>query len=274
MIVENLPELNPPAFGDVCDPSRPILSFAWHAAEPHRVATHSHARAHIICPESGTCWVVTPEGTWLVPAGQAIWIPPWIYHEVYTHGAVSARTIFVDHAYADPLPPRCGTINMSPLLAELIVRAVGYGNDYAPEGPAARLAQVMLDELATMKRAPLLLPIAKDPRLTRVMKQFIEDPASQDGLDQVAKKAGTSPRTLARLFRKETGMTFMQWKTRLLLIRAIDHLVRGATVTEVALDLGYSSSSSFAYMFRCNLGVSPGSYSAQSATKQSPCMKL
>jgi AraC-like DNA-binding protein len=260
MTVDNLPYLNPPAFGDVCDPSRPILSYAWHAAGPQRAAAHSHVRAHIIYPETGAYWVITPEGTWLVPSGQAIWIPPRIHHEVYSHGAVSARMLFVDEAYADLLPPRCGTVKVSPLLIELIMRTVGYGNDYAPEGPAARLALVMLDELAAMECAPLLLPISKDPRLARVMKWLIEDPASQDGLEQVAKTAGASPRTLARLFRKETGMTFTQWKTRLLLIEAIERLTRGTTVTEVAIDLGYSTTSSFVYMFRSNLGVSPGGY--------------
>jgi len=263
MTVDNLPYLNSPAFGDICDPSRPVLSFAWQADGPHRAASHSHVRAHIIYPEAGACWVVTPEGTWLVPAGQAIWVPPRIHHEVYSDGAVSARVLFVDPAYADPLPPRCGTVNVSPLLAELLIRAAEYGNDYAPEGPAARLALVMLDELATMELAPLLLPISQEPRLARVMKWLIENPASQDSLKQIAEHAGASPRTLARLFRQETGMTFTQWKTRLVLIEAIDRLARGATVTEVAFDLGYSTTSSVVYMFRSNLGVSPGSYRAR-----------
>lgn len=270
MTVEKLPDLNPPAFGDVCDPRRPILSFAWKAAGPHRAAAHSHARAHIIQPEVGTFWVVTPEGTWFVPSGQAIWIPPLVYHEVYSHGAVTARMLFVDQTYADPLLHRCGTVKVSPLLAELIIRAVGYGNDYSPNGPAARLAQVLLDELAAMEIAPLLLPISKDARLARVMKMLIEEPASQDGLEEVAKKAGASPRTLARLFRNETGLTFTQWKTRLLLIEAIERLTRGATVTEVALDLGYSTTSSFVYMFRSNLGVSPGSYRVIGQVPQLP----
>ncbi len=113
-----------------------------------------------------------------------------------------------------------------------------------------------------MEIAPLLLPISKDARLARVMKMLIEEPASRDGLEQMAKKAGASPRTLERLFRNETGMTFTQWKTRLLLIESIERLARGATVTEVALDLGYNSTSSFVFMFRSNLGVSPGSYRA------------
>ncbi len=260
MTVEKLPDLNPPALGDISDPKRPILSFAWHTTEPHRAAAHSHVRAHIIHPEVGTLWVVTREGTWLVPSGQAIWIPPRVYHEVYSHGAVSARMLFVDQAYADPLPQRSGTVKVSPLLAELIIRAVGYGNDYSLGGPAARLAQVLLDELVAMEIAPLLLPISRDARLARVMKMLIEEPASQDGLEQLARKAGASPRTLERLFRNETGLTFTQWKTRLILVKAIERLAHGATVTEVALDLGYSTTSSFVYMFRSNLGVSPGYY--------------
>lgn len=70
--------------------------------------------------------------------------------------------------------------------------------------------------------------------MARVMAWLIETPASQDGL-QVAKKAGASPRTLARLFRQEIGMTFTQWKTRLLLIEAIERLTRDTSVTEVAI---------------------------------------
>jgi AraC-like DNA-binding protein len=260
MSVENLPNLDTPDFGSLCDPKRPILSYAWEADSAHRAAAHSHPRAQIIHPQSGAYWVITQEGTWLVPSSQAIWIPPRIHHEVYSHGAVSARMLFVDEAHAERLPQRCGTVEVSPLLAELLLRTVDYGNDYPPDGPAARLALVMLDELATMRVAPLLLPVAKDPRLARVMDRLIADPGSQDGLASLAKEAGASPRTLARLFRSETGMTFAEWKTRLRLVESIDRLERGASVTEVALDLGYSSTSAFVYMFRSNLGVTPGSY--------------
>jgi AraC-like DNA-binding protein len=260
MTVDKLPHLDLPDLGEVCDPHRPILSYAWQAAGAHRAAAHCHARGHIIYPECGAYWVSTPEGTWLVPPGQAIWIPPRVHHEVYSHEAVSARVCFVDPSCAASLPLRCATVKVSPLLAELLLRAVEYGNDYAPDGPAARLARVTLDELAAMKPAPLLVPMSKDARLARVMARLIEEPALQDSLAQMAKDAGASPRTLARLFQDETGMTFTQWKTRLLLIESIERLARGATVTQVAADLGYSSTSSFVYMFRCNLGVSPGRY--------------
>lgn len=262
MSVENLPDLNPPDFGNVRDSNRPILSFTWQADGPHRAAAHSHIRGHIIFPDAGALWVVTSEGTWMVPPGQAIWIPPRIHHEVYSHGTVSARVLFVDAACAKPLPSVSGTVQVSSLLTELLLRTVAHGNDYPPDGPAARLARVTLDELASMELAPLLLPVSKDPRLVRAMERLIEAPHAQESLEQVAQGAGASPRTLARLFLKETGMTFSQWKTRLLLVESIERLTRGGTVTEVAIDLGYSSTSSFVYMFRNNLGVSPGRYRA------------
>jgi len=267
MTIDNLPNLSLPDFGSVRDPLRPILSYSWRSPGAHRAAAHSHPRAHIIHPEYGSYWVLTPEGTWLVPSGQAIWIPPDVHHEVYSHGGVFARILFVDPAFAGPLPRRCGTVKISPLLAESLVRAVEYGNDYPADGPAGRLARVVLDELAAMEVAPLLLPVARDPRLARVMEAFIKNPASGESLEGLARVGGASPRTLARLFLRETGLTFTQWKTRFLLVESIERLSRGFTVTEVAGDLGYSSTSSFVHMFRSNLGISPGRYRRENSQR-------
>jgi AraC-like DNA-binding protein len=175
--------------------------------------------------------------------------------------------LFVDAASAGPLPSHCATVRVSVLLAELFVRCTGYGNDYPLNGPAANLARVLLDELAAMEIAPLLLPISKDPRLARVMEQLITNPGSMQGIEHFAGQVGASERTLARLFRSETGMTFSQWKTRLQLVESIERLARGASVTEVALDLGFGSTSSFVYMFRRHMGVSPGRYFKRGASE-------
>jgi AraC-like DNA-binding protein len=63
-----------------------------------------------------------------------------------------------------------------------------------------------------------------------------------------------------RLFTTEIGMTFSQWRTRLRLVQSIERLNNGASVTEVAADLGYSSPAAFTHMFRTNLGVLPSSH--------------
>ena len=268
MIVEKLPDLGLPDYGEVRDAARPILSLSWKADGPHRAAAHRHPRAHVIFPESGVYWVTTQQGSWLVPSGQAIWIPPRAYHEVYSNGPVTARILFVDEAHAGSLPARSGTVKVSALLTALVLRAADYGNDYRPGGPESRLAKVLLDELAALELAPLLLPVSKDPRLARAMDQLIEQPSSNAPLDEIARASGASARTLNRLFRSETGMTFAQWRTRLVLVQSIERLSRGVSVTEVAVDFGYRSVSSFTYMFRRNMGVPPGRYGKREASNE------
>ena len=260
MNVAKLPDLELPQLGDARDPDHPVLSYDWKADGPHRAASHRHPRAHVIVVVSGAYWVVTHEGTWLVPEGLAVWIPPNVPHEVYSHGAVRARILFVDEAHTAQLPSVCGTVRPSPFMETALVKLISHGNDYVPGGPAARLALVMLDELAQMSFASSPLPVSNEPRVARVMKRLIDNPLADIAAEALAVTACASPRTLARLFKSETGMTLSQWRTNLRIQEAIRRLAKGESVTNVAFELGYSSASAFTHMFRQNLGVPPRSY--------------
>ncbi|MEO8559755.1 MAG: helix-turn-helix transcriptional regulator, partial [Rhodospirillales bacterium] len=79
-------------------------------------------------------------------------------------------------------------------------------------------------------------------------------------LEQFADDANASARTLARLFRSETNMSFGAWRQQLRLLEAVRRMAGGAPITTVALDLGYDSPSAFAAMFRKTLGVPPSRY--------------
>ena len=72
--------------------------------------------------------------------------------------------------------------------------------------------------------------------------------------------AGVTARTAARLFVKETGQTFGQWRQQLRLLVALEHLGGGASVTQVALEVGYSDVSSFIAVFRDAFGDTPARY--------------
>ncbi|WP_234819604.1 MULTISPECIES: helix-turn-helix domain-containing protein [Sinorhizobium] len=69
-----------------------------------------------------------------------------------------------------------------------------------------------------------------------------------------------SPRTLARRFNTEVGMSLRSWKRRLRLFRSIELLGGGLGVTQVAMELGYGSTSAFVYAFRIEMGISPQAY--------------
>jgi AraC-like DNA-binding protein len=78
-------------------------------------------------------------------------------------------------------------------------------------------------------------------------------------LDEVARAVGTSPFHLARLFRRVTGFSLHGYRTRMRLLLALERLeaARGA-LTDLALELGFSSQSHFNDVFRKAFGVPPG----------------
>ena len=128
------------------------------------------------------------------------------------------------------------------------------------QGERQRMRAVLLDQLATAQLRPVRVPEARDPRLVAVCRLLEADPADARNLDALGREAGASGRTLTRLFRQETGMTFPQWRTQLRLYHALRLLAEGQPVTAVAGQCGFATTSAFIGVFRRSLGDTPGSY--------------
>jgi AraC-like DNA-binding protein len=151
-------------------------------------------------------------------------------------------------------------VQVRPLLRELILQAVAFPAPYAPNGREARLVAVLVDELTAARTAPLHLPMPRDPRVLAVTERLSADPGDRRPLGAWVRTAGASARTLARLFQRETGLSFAHWRQQARLLRALERLAAGEAVTTVAMDLGYESPSAFITMFRSRLGATPGKY--------------
>ena len=256
------PENHP---GDLEDGARPIAPLARDYAGPSRRDWHHHRRGQLLYASAGVMTVSTAAGTWVVAPEQAVWVPPGVEHQVTHAQDIAMRTLYIDPGVAAGLPADCCVVAVPALLRALILRAIEIGLDYAAEGPGARIMAVILDELRALTPEPLHLPQPRDPRLLKVTGAMIDDPADGRPLGAWARGAGASERTLARLFMKETGLTFGEWRERLRLVTAVARLAEGAAVTAVALDLGYQSPSAFIAMFRRSLGETPGRYLRQHA---------
>lgn len=260
MNIENRPTLPPTRTGYRIDDRLPVIAMALEIQGAHRVAAHRHPRAQLIYAIRGVMRVVSRGGTWVVPPSQAVWVPSDIEHEVIATGSLSIRSLFVDPSATAGLPQSCCVVGVPPLLRELILKAVERGEAYPSTGAVRRLMDVILDQLHELQPAPLHLPLAQDKRVRHVMDALVADPADDRGLEHWAGVSGAAGRTLARLFVKETGMTFGDWRKQLRLLEAIDRLGQGQPVTRVALELGYQSPSAFIAMFRRALGTPPGRY--------------
>lgn len=82
-------------------------------------------------------------------------------------------------------------------------------------------------------------------------------------LDDVARAVHASPFHLARIFQQRTGVPVHRYLTQLRLRAALERLADGADdLTELALDLGFSSHSHFTDAFRREFGCAPSSVRA------------
>lgn len=245
-------ELRVPALGlaDEHGPDRPI--------PPHR-----HDAAQLIHAARGVMKVRTEQGLWVVPPARAVWVPAFVTHAIDMVDVVALRTVYFAPTFVPREEARCRVVQVSALLRAAILRAVAFGPEYPAQGPEANLAAVMRDELRTAEVAPLHLPTLSDPRARRVAQAFEADPADRRTRADWARLAGSSERTLERLFHAQAGMSFGRWQRQVRLLRALEGLAQGRSVTEVGFDVGFDSPSAFIAMFRAATGTTPGRYFAE-----------
>jgi AraC-like DNA-binding protein len=117
---------------------------------------------------------------------------------------------------------------------------------------------LLLDEIDAPPEEPLVLPMPQDPRALPVAQQILSAPAADETLQALARQHGASARTLERVFRGETGMSFGVWRQKARLLWSIRILAAGGSVTEAALDSGYGSVSAFIAAFKQTFGSTPG----------------
>lgn len=246
---------------DDCESApRPVVALASNHSDGEHITPHSHSRAQLIHTLGGVMTVTSREGSWVVPTGRAVWMPPQEAHSIRIAGDVSMRTVFVREDARPGLPRSCEVIEVSPFLREAIVVATSIPLDYPPASRDERVMELILDEIQAAPRLHLHVDMPRDPRLLRLCERVIADPSMPCTLEGLAADIHVSGRTLARLFHRELGMSFGQWLRRTRLLLSIPRLAAGASVLEVALEHGYDSPSAFAAMFRRTLGVAPTAY--------------
>jgi AraC-like DNA-binding protein len=234
-----------------------LRSLALGVPAGFRTGVHGHPWAQLVHASRGVLTVSTPVGLWVVPTRRAVWIPPGFSHEVEASGAARMQTLYLRPDRVERLPDACCVMPVSPLLRELVREVLRLGMLRSTEPAQEHLAQVLEDQLASTREAPLRLCLPTDPRARRVADRVLADLVASTPLAELAQGSGASPRTLERLFAAQTSHTFGRWRQRARLLEALKRLACGEPVTGVALDVGYDSPSAFIAMFKRVLGTTP-----------------
>jgi AraC-like DNA-binding protein len=258
MRVENQTIIDAIDYGFEVDPSKPVISFCTHIFNGKCAAAHAHPRAQIIYASKGVTKVITPDHVWMVTPLQAIWVPGMTEHDVCFLDHVDVRNVFLDPSVTQQLPDTCFAFDVSPFFKELLLRVMQFDATKRLTGAEQRILQVLLDEISVLQPASLNLPIGNNPRVNIITDTLIKNIGKELSLEEAAALACVSSRTLSRLFVAETGLTYRDWCIKLKLLEAMRRLGAGASIAEVAFELGYESTSAFTYMFRKSLGKPPG----------------
>ncbi|CAK7014993.1 MAG: HTH-type transcriptional regulator NimR [Kerstersia gyiorum] len=232
--------------------------------------THAHRRAQLLYGMTGLMEVETADGNWVIPPYSGVWIPAGQPHQVLMQG-VSTRSLYIAPEAAPRHAQHCEVLVITPLLHQLLLASADLPAQYDEQGRDGALVQLILHEVRAAPTMPLFAPMPKDPALARLCKAFLRRPSLRSPPEDWAASLNKSPRTFTRLFRQQTGISFSQWRQQACLMAALARLsVAGASVTRIALDLGYDSPSAFSTMFRRKLGQAPSDFLKEGAASATP----
>ncbi|MFS3136255.1 helix-turn-helix domain-containing protein [Gluconacetobacter sacchari] len=222
---------------------------------------HSHSHGEIYVIQNGHLLSTSADARWLIPAGQAYWVPAGTLHG----GSLSNVSGIRIHVSADMtkelFPEAAVVFNATPLILALMER---WGEE-AEHGLPKRMLDshrlaVLLDEMARSIAQPVILPIPTHQVMRQVMSDWSMECDERASLDELASRCRMSRRTFTRHFREETGLSPGVWMQTARLLRGYSLMASGASVTETAFMLGYDSATSFFNLCRRFTGMNPSDF--------------
>ena len=161
----------------------------------------------------------------------------------------------LDLLFAEVDNVRCGR----PLLADRLFEVV-----------LIQLLRWMLDHSGRLDLPPGLLPGLADERLAPALVAMHEGPGESWSLDTLARTANMSRSAFAAHFKEVLGRSPGDHLTEWRLTVAQERLRAGQSVTSVAAELGYASTSSFSRVFAQRIGLSPRAWRESESAQSSP----
>ncbi len=240
--------------------SHPITVVSRSIAMNSVVSKHSHHWGQFVYAHSGVLAVSTRLNRYIIPSEQGVWLLPEIEHEVTAISDVKLTSFYFDITLLKALPLKCCVLKVNAFLKALIREANTISRDYKWNGTDGRLLRLILDRLTQAPSEIFQLPFPKDQRLLAILSAIQASPENNNNLAEWGGVVGASARTLSRLFKKETGLCYSEWRQRLNVQIAISQLSLGKSITSISLHLGYESPSSFIHMFKTKTGMTPSFY--------------
>jgi AraC-like DNA-binding protein len=244
---------------------RPAYSFVrdFEPAPTQRLCVEQHyllvaSRGALRLEVDGTSWSLPPARAALIRAGVPI--------DVGIPQPVTTASVLFSANFSPPPPSRLAVFDLTPLAKALISECSQWGDEEAPlDGYAAAMFRALAATTWALAEhpSPAHMPTGRSDEVRRALAITAERLADDPRLVDIADAVGLASRSLARRFEQELGMTWRAALRRLRVLRAIEQLAgTDRSVTQISMDVGYSSMSAFQSAFRDLTGETPSGYRA------------
>lgn len=215
------------------------------------------AAGRLVYVTEGSVAMESAGKVWPLKRGRAAWLPADLGGQLETR---ARATVAIIPAIV-PSSRESGPVIVTTLLRALVGRLVAdAGAAAAPDSP---LRAALADELTRLPGAPDVAPAVTDARLSTLAARLLRPDGLRMTLATAGREVGMSPRSLSRLVRRETGVSFVRWRQKLHVATALAQLAQGESVATVAYAIGYESPSAFISMFRRVTDMTPSQYASQ-----------
>lgn len=242
------------------DVPRPVVGIGNDYPPSFELAEHRHRRGQAPLCRERRGRGQHAAGRVGCPAG-ARGVDPRRHATCRAHGRGGADTQRADRAERLPgAGGACRVVAVSPLLRRLLLSAAEIPVEYDEGGRDGLVMRLLVAEIDRAPVIPIAVPFPRHAALAARCHAFLERPRATATIDQWADALAMNRRRFTRLFRRETGMSFAEWRQQACLSVALPRLAAGEPITTIALDLGYDGPASFSTMFKRALGVPPSRY--------------
>lgn len=231
----------------------------------HSTAWHEHESGQLYWLSDGVMVIETSKMQWTVTPGSVGWFPAGLKHQAWAPATVKGRSLYLAPSSCIELPCLPGVYGADDFVAGLLERIFRESQAMSSGDYRHTLLTLLGYEIARSAELPVHLTFPVDRRARNVANALLNNPGGAWDQAQLAQQWGLSVRSLSRLFRQQTGLSFSQWRQQAKVIVSLRWVLAGLSISDVALMSGYSNVSAYIEAFRQRFGQTPGQLQASRA---------
>lgn len=233
----------------------------------HETVWHSHQDGQLYWLSKGIILVETSDSQWPMTPGTLGWIPANSRHKAHTLADVDGWIVRVAQDIGSHYPNNPRVFGVDSFCHALLKKIVYHPRVSYPKHLLEYLLEIIGYELDVSRNIKFELPLPYDRRARKMAEFLIGQPSNISTQAQLANCFGLSTRTLSRVFTKETGLTFTQWRQQARLINSMQWLLDDEPIYDVAVKSGYGNVSAYISAFKRNFNETPGQFKRNSLGK-------